>query len=566
MLKLLHIENIAVIEKCDIEFEDGFNVLTGETGAGKSIVIDAIGAVLGSRTSKEVVRSGAERALVSALFEDCSEEAASWLSENGYDSEDDSVLIQREISADGKSSARINGKPITAAMLKSFGILLVNILGQHDSQRLLNPEEHPVFIDRVAAGEAFDGLLSEYKEVYAKLCDKISERKKLDMNEQEKARRIEMLRFQTEELSAADLQENEEDELKERKSIIQSSEKINRSLTEAYGAFFGDDDSSGICGLLSNAQRALSSVSGISEGFAKLSETISDMYYSAEDISEELRSMRDGFDFSEENINEIESRLDTIQKLKRKYGGSVSEMLEFLEKAQAELESIELSEERIISLDNEIKRLNREANALADKLYELRCKAARYFEEKIVRELSELDMPNVRFAADVVRCETLGETGGDSVEFMLSPNLGEDLKPLSKIASGGELSRIMLALKNVLSEADFVHTLIFDEIDTGVSGRAAQRIAEKLYSLSCSKQVLCVTHLGQISAMADIHFRIEKKEKAGRTFTSVTPLDDAERAMELARITGGSTISDITIKNAEEMLRLAEETKNACKR
>ncbi len=565
MLKLLHIENIAVIERCDIEFQNGFNVLTGETGAGKSIVIDSIGAVLGSRTTRDVVRSGAQKASVTAVFEDCSQEACTWISENGYEAADgdmSTVIIQREILADGKSSARINGKPVTAALLKTLGILLINILGQHDSQQLLNPESHAVFIDRFSECGEYNACISEYTETFLELSDKKAERKKLDVDDAMKARQIEMLKFQIDEISDADLKENEDEELTQKQKLIQASARIIERVSEAYTAFSGTDDFAGACSALSIASKALSSISDISDDLRKLSDSIVELYYSAEDVAAELRGTLDGLDFSQEDADSVESRLDIIHKLKRKYGNSVSEILAYLENAKAELEEIQFSDERIAQLDGEIDVLEKRAESLAGKLFEMRTASARKFEERINRELSELDMPNAKFVADIRRRENLDIRGGDSIEFLLSPNLGEALKPLERIASGGELSRIMLAMKNALAENDYVNTLIFDEIDTGVSGRAAQRIAEKLYKLSVSKQILCVTHLAQISAMSDMHFKIEKTEHDGRTFTKVIPLDRKGRAEELARITGGSAISDITLKNASEMLDFADEMKN----
>ncbi len=562
MLKLLHIENIAVIEQCDIEFKDGFNVLTGETGAGKSIIIDAIGAVLGYRASRDVIRNGMEKAAVSAVFDVFSKDAKSWLSDNGYEGDADEVIITREISIDGKSNARINGKPVTASMLKSFGILLINILGQHDSQQLLNPESHAVFIDRFATDSEYLKCEAEYKEVFATLTEKKSEYKRLDIDKSAKIRQEEMLKFQIEELENANLCENEDEELLAQQKIIRESSKITERISEAYNAFCGFEDFQGICSLLSSSAKALSGISDISEKLTGLSDTVSELYYSAEDVSDELRTMLDNLDFSEADANRVEARLDTIHKLKRKYGNSVSEMLEFLDKIKKELSEIEFSDERLLVLDKEIKVLEEKAYTLAERLFELRNRAARSFEERIMRELSELDMKNAKFFAKITKDDMLTERGFDTVEFLLSANLGENEKPLDKIASGGELSRIMLAMKNVLDENDYVNTLIFDEIDTGVSGRAAQKIAEKLYRLSVRKQVLCVTHLSQLSAMADVHFKIEKTEKNGRTYTVVTPLDKAGRANELARITGGTSISETTIRNAEEMLDLAEVKKS----
>lgn len=565
MLKLLHIENIAVIESCDIEFGCGFNVLTGETGAGKSIIIDAIGAVLGYRTTRDVVRNGASKASVSAVFDVVSDDACGWLQSNGYVIENGEVIIYREISADGKSSAKINGRPVTASLLKEFGVMLINILGQHDSQQLLNVECHPVFIDRFAEDENYLAIEKEYKEVYSSLTAKRQELRRLDIDEAAKARQVEMLKFQIAELEAAELVPGEDVTLLEKQKLIRESSKLSERVSQAYSAFSGGNGGNGICSSLADVSKALVSVSGVSEKISKISDSVSEIYYAAEDILEELRELSDALDFSEEEADRVEARLDALHRLKRKYGSTVAEMIAFLENAKAELNEIEFSEEHIAMLTAEIDKLEKKAYLLAEKLFEFRCAAARSFEERIMLELSELDMKNAKFIADVKRTDELTERGIDTVEFLLAANLGEPPKPIEKIASGGELSRVMLAMKNALDENDYVETLIFDEIDTGVSGRAAQRIAEKLYKLSVTKQVLCVTHLAQLSAMSDIHFKIEKSERDGRTYTSVTALDFDGRAQELARITAGSAISETTITNAKELLSLAKETKDRIK-
>ncbi len=562
MLKHLHIENIAVIEHCDIEFQKGFNVLTGETGAGKSIIIDSIGAVLGYRTTRDVVRHGTAKAFVSAVFDDCTQDVYSWLVDNGFNNSNDTeVHIFREISFDGKSSAKINGRPVTASLLKSFGALLINILGQHDSQQLLDSESHPVFIDRYASSAEYDACMKKYADIYNALIQKKAERNKLDIDESAKARQVEMLKFQIDELEGAELVENEDVHLLEKQKLIRESVKIIERISEANNAFSGSDDFPGVCSALLIASKALESISGLSEKFSEISGMVSELYYTATDIADELRNSVECFDFSENDANSVEVRLDIIHKLKRKYGNTVSDMLLYLENAKKELSEIEFSEERLIALDAQIEKLEAEAFALADELYSARKKAASNFEACVMKELSELDMKNAKFYARITKTEQLNERGYDSVEFLLAANLGEPEKPLERIASGGELSRIMLALKNVLDENDYVNTLIFDEIDTGVSGRAAQHIAEKLYKLSEKKQVLCVTHLAQISAMSDNHFKIEKKEHDGRTFTDISPLDAKGRAEEIARITGGSSISETTLKNAEEILQFAEQRK-----
>lgn len=564
MLKQLHIENIAVIESCDIEFQKGFNVLTGETGAGKSIIIDSIGAVLGYRTTRDVVRHGETKAFVSAVFDTCTQDVYKWLIDNGFRNNNDTeVHIFREISADGKSSAKINGRPVTASLLKLFGALLINILGQHDSQQLLDSETHPVFIDRYAFSSEYDAYMKEYTDIYNRLMEKRAERSKLDIDETAKARQVEMLKFQIDELVGANLVENEDVQLLEKQKLIRESARIIERISEANSLFSGTDDFPGISSALLAASKALDAISGLSEKFSELSSAVSEIYYTAADIADELRSAADSFDFSENDANAVESRLDAIHKLKRKYGNTVSDMLLYLENAQKELSEIEFSEERIIELDREIERLENKAFGLSEELYNIRKEAALKFEACVMKELSELDMKNAKFYAKITKLEQLNERGCDSVEFLLAANLGEPEKPLERIASGGELSRIMLALKNVLDENDYVNTLIFDEIDTGVSGRAAQHIAEKLYKLSEKKQVLCVTHLAQISAMSDSHFRIEKKEHDGRTFTDIIPLDKEGRAEEIARITGGSSISETTLKNAEEILDFAEKRKKS---
>lgn len=558
MLKLLHIENIAVIERCDIEFKRGFNVLTGETGAGKSIIIDAIGAVLGYRTTRDIVRNGAEKASVRAIFESCDAEIEHWFVQNGYEfPENGEIMISREISVDGKSVARINGSIVTASLLKTLGILLINILGQHDSQQLLNPEAHPIFLDRFAENDEYKAVFEEYTSVYEKLVEKRAERKRIDIDETAKARQVEMLKYQIAELESAELVEGEDAELLEKQKIMRESAKIIERISEASVAFSGNEDYPGITSALSQASKAISALSAMSEKLSALSCAVSDMYYTAEDIEGELRGFLESLDFSDEDANRVESRLDVIHKLRRKYGNTVSEMLLYLENAKRELDEIEFSEERIIALDSEIMALESKAEMLAEKLYNFRLAAAEEFETRIMRELNDLDMKNAKFVASVKKTDELNARGCDTVEFLLAANLGEPPRALERIASGGELSRIMLAIKNALDETDFVNTLIFDEIDTGVSGRAAQKIAEKLYRLSMKKQVLCVTHLAQISAMSDVHFKIEKNTLDNRTYTSVTELDSTGREVELARITGGTSISEITIKNAREMLEMA---------
>jgi len=562
LLKTLHIENIAVIERCDIEFGSGFHVLTGETGAGKSIIIDALGAVLGERTTRDLVRTGSDKARAGATFERVNSDVVSWLSENGYwDEDEQELLITREIGADGKNVCRINGRPANVSLLKELGPRLINIHGQHDSQQLLDSGMHMTFIDRFATTKAYTGVVGRYCSLFEELRRLREEAASLNMNEAEKERKLEMLRYQIQEIEQANLKPGEDEEIARRRTMLHNSAKLIDALERAYMLFEGDDSMPGICSALGDAEILLSGTrSDLSEIEALQSRT-AELKYSAMDVADELRTLRDSMDFSPEEIEEIETRFDVITKLKRKYGNDVAEILEFLEDAQKELESIEFSEQAILKLEAQIAECESNAWALAEELYKLRSAAADEFSKRVAEELASLDMGKVTFFVSIKKRDVLNERGCDDVEFFVATNLGEPLKPLGKIASGGELARIMLAIKNVLAEHDHVETLIFDEVDAGVSGRAAQKVAEKLAQLSLHKQVLCVTHLAQISAMSDVHYRIQKKERDGRTYTSVTPLEDDGRVEELARITGGTQITETTRENARELLRSAREIK-----
>ncbi len=561
MLSVLHIENIAVIERCDLEFRHGFHVLTGETGAGKSIIIDALNMILGERTSRDLIRTGAEKALVSALFDIRDSDAAAWLSECGYENEDDPdmLLLQRELSLDGRNNCRINGRPATVSLLKELGALLVNIHGQHGSQQLLNREFHSTFLDRFV--EDPDGILNEYQaafDTYTKLC---AEEKSIVTNEEEKSRKLEFLNYQINELTAANLRVGEDVELAERRKLLQNSTKLIDSLTQIYTLFSGTEDSPGITASIQQADRVLNQIAGITTDLeswsAKLTATVDELY----DFSENIRVYLDEIECSPEEIEQIESRYDLIRKLKGKYGNTVEEMLAFLDNAKRELDDITFSSERAETLALAKKEAYLAAEALANKLFDLRTNAARVLEARISEELNSLDMKTVVFSVSVSKRENLNQRGFDDVEFLISTNPGEPLKALEKIASGGELSRIMLAIQNVFAEKDHVPTLIFDEVDSGISGRAAQRVSEKLWTVSNYKQVICVSHLSQIAAMADEHFYIEKVVRNERTFTQVLPLDFDGRVMELARITGGSDITEMTRNNARDLLFNAEQLK-----
>ena len=514
MLRLLHIENIAVIEQADILFERGFNVMTGETGAGKSIVIDAISAILGERAYRDMIRTGAARAAVRAIFDDVPELA--WFAENSvpYDTE---VVVQREIYLDGKNLCRVNGVAVTVGILRRLGLQLINIHGQHDSAALFDENYHLTFLDSFAADAP---LLEQYRAQFSAMQSLQREMAHLRMDESEKLRRTETLRYQIDEIERAALKPDEDTQLE---------------------------------ALLTQAERDLAHSARFDESLQPLHDTIADLMYQAQDAAEQLRDRLYRLSYSADELEQLEERLDLLHRLRRKYGADCAAILDYLDKAKAELEEIEFSDERLQQLEKQAAAAEEKARETALRLRECRKAASEALTARVLDELSQLDMKKVQFACRFTETD-LTQDGMDAVSFYMSANLGEALKPLSKVASGGELARIMLALKNVLAERDHVPTLIFDEVDTGVSGRAAQRVAEKLRALSRTKQILCVTHLPQIAALADTHFRIAKAEHDGRTFTSVTPLDFEGRKAELARIIGGASITPTTLQSAAEML------------
>lgn len=548
MLRLLHIENIAVIERADILFERGFNVMTGETGAGKSIVIDAISAILGERAYRDMIRTGTQKAAVRAIFEDVSE--SKWFADNDVPFAPETT-IQREIYLDGKNVCKVNGVPVTVSVLKQLGIQLINIHGQHDSASLFDENYHLSFLDGFACDDA---LLDDYREKYQSVLSLRHEIDRLSMDESEKLRRMETLKYQIEEISRADLKLGEDDTLESRRKLLQNSEKLSEGLQDAAGCIDGGDDSEGAAALLSEAERALARIARYDESLSQLHDTVSDLMYQVQDVAEQLRDRLYQLSYSADELEQIEDRLDTIHRLRRKYGATCEDILQFLAKAQKELDEIEFAGDRVEQLKGKLRKAEKAAWDAALRLRETRKAAAKGLTARILDELSQLDMKKVQFSCEFAETE-LSPVGADAVAFYMSANLGEALKPLNKVASGGELARIMLALKNVLAEKDHVPTLIFDEVDTGVSGRAAQRVAEKLHEVSKTKQVLCVTHLPQLAALADTHLLIAKGEHDGRTFTTVEPLDLEGRKAELARIIGGTNITETTLKSAEEMLR-----------
>ncbi len=549
MLKYLHIENIAVIERSDIEFTDGFNVLTGETGAGKSIVIDSINAVLGERTSKDLIRAGCNNAEVSAVFGNLSDAVIEKLEEYEiFPDEDGNILISRKLSATGKGMIKINGKPLTATTLREIASILINIHGQHDNQALLNPDKHCDFIDAIAENEK---ELAEYYAEFKKLNSIRKELTSLETDEDDKQKNIDLLKYQIDELTKANIKPGEIESLKTKLKIAENYETTIKALNIASDLLHGDEDKDGVITSLKAVYKQLSALEGekIEEANAKINNIISEV----QDVSATLYSYLSNTEYSDINSDIINERLDLLQKLMLKYGSSEEEMLAFLQKANAQLESINLSDKRINELYDMLEASKIRLIELGDRLTEVRKKAALGFEKNVAEVLAELNMPAVRFKVSIENGRYT-KFGKDVVEFLISANAGEELKPLIKIASGGELSRTMLAIKSALLGKDIVSTMIFDEIDTGISGFAADKVAIQLKRVSSNKQVICVTHLAQIAARADSHLLIEKSTQNGRTFTQVLPLKYDDRINEIARIMSGTEITENLYNSAKELL------------
>lgn len=552
MLELLHIENIAIIEAADIEFAPGFNALTGETGAGKSIVIDSLSAVLGQRTSRELIRTGAEKAFVSAAFSGMAPELTEEL---GIQPEaDGTLLLQREIQTDGKNVCRVNGRPVTVGQLRALGARLLNIHGQHDGQQLLDEEQHIVYLDSFGRVES---LAITYAEKYKNFTDIRRQIGALQMDEAEKARRVDTLQYQIGELRRAKLTPGEEEELTARRGMLRNAEKFLDAVAGADYALNGDDSGGGALSALRQAQDALGGVRHLDDAFGQLYERLGEAYSEVYDIAATVEDKRGELDVSPGELDRVESRMDLLYRLKKKYGATVEDMLDYQARCEAELAQIEDAGDTLARLEQALSKAEKEARQAAQALSDARKAAADRLTSQILAELQQLDMGKIRFAADFAE-KPLDSDGMDTVRFLMSANVGEELRPIHKIASGGELARIMLAMKNVLSEQDHVGTMVFDEVDTGVSGRAAQKVAEKMARISRRKQVLCVTHLPQLAAMADTHFSVEKGERGGRTYTEVRRLDREQRRRELARLTGGSHVSQTMLDGAEELLVQAE--------
>ncbi len=551
MLSVLKIKNIAIIESAEIEFSRGFNVLSGETGAGKSIILDSINAVLGFRTSRELIRTGETEAQVTALFSSIGKNVENKLRELSLPLNDDnSLLITRVITAD-KNICKVNNCITTVTVLRELGAELMSIHGQQDNRELLNSETHIGYIDALSSNEK---LLNLYKEKFNELLELQSKIKKLSGDKEEKARRIDILNYQIDEIEKAEINPGEYELLKNRRNELQNYEKIQGGLYGAYEALSGSDSHHGAVELLSGATRALSAISSFSSDLDAISQKLSDLYYEVQDVADTVRSSVNDDGFSQTELDDVENRLNVIHNLNKKYGETEEDILSYLENAKKELEEISFSDEKLDELKSLFKKAKEEAIQLAKEISLMRKTTAKDFSEKVCKELSYLDMPHIEFVVDFTEVP-LCENGIDSAEFLISANIGEAPKPITKIASGGELSRIMLALKTIMANKDKVETMIFDEIDSGVSGRAALKVASKLKEVSVGKQVLCVTHLSQLMAYADNHYLIEKAAFNGKTYTSVTPLDFEGRKNEIARITSGGEITETQLKNAEEMLK-----------
>lgn len=554
MLNEITIENVAVIEKASASFADGFTVLTGETGAGKSILIDSINAILGNRTSKDIVRSGAQKASIWASFTGIPESSAKKLEEAGYEC-DGELLLSREISAEGKSTCRINGMPATAAMLREVCGGLINIHGQHDNQSLLDPAKHIDLLDAYAKNES---LLENYSKVYSQLTELERNMRSLSMNEAEKSRKLDLLQYELNEIEGANLEEGEEESLTVQRNIIINSQNIIQGINGAHSALFGTDEEPGAATLLADAARQLEAAAVYSDELAPYAAQLQECYYTASEIASDMQGKLAGFEFDPREIENVEQRLDLFYRLKQKYGSTIEDVIEYGQKARQELENIQFSSQRIEEMEQQSAELQKQVQLAAQNLTDARNTAFAKLSEEIGGALEFLNMPGIAMALNNT-IVPFGPKGQDELEFYISTNPGEKPKPLAKIASGGELARIMLAIKSALAEKDAVPTVIYDEIDTGISGMAAGRIGKLLHDTASGRQVICVTHTAQVAACAGRHLLIEKQVDTGRTFTSIRELDRNQRIDELARIISGDNVTDISRANAEEMLVKAQQ-------
>ena len=550
MLSEIYIQNLAVIEKAAIDFSMGLNIFTGETGAGKSIVVDSINAVLGQRVSREIVRTGCDKAVVVGVFTDLPDHVLNKISEYGYETDNGQLIVQREIHADGRGNARICGRPASISVVKDICSELVNIHGQHDNQALLSTEKHIHMLDEYGG---YDDVLETYRSIFHELRDVVVEMKNLSADETQKEQRRDFLSYQIDEIVSADLQPDEDIQLEEDVKLMRNYSNIAESLNEAHQYLMGDEENNGAVDLLASASSAVNLVGESGEELESIATALQDIYYTLQEVSGRIGIFMDGVDFDPARLAAMEERLDEIRRLKKKYGGSLEEINRYLVSAQQELETLESADARLEELAQKRHELMQKAQQQGEVLSKCRAEAAKRFTASVTRELKFLDMPNVVLKVLLTPCK-MNRLGRETVEFLISTNPGEPPKSISKIASGGELSRIMLAIKDCLADKDRIPTMIFDEVDTGVSGRAAQKIGLKLKEVARNKQVLCVTHLAQIAAMADTHFLIKKDAQDGRTYTSVIPLDFEGRKHEVARIMGTGEMSDLLLQNAEQMI------------
>ena len=554
MLNQLSVRNVAVIDKLDINLHDGVSVLTGETGAGKSIIIDSINMILGDRANKELVRYGTDKAIVQAVF-DAPKSVINILEENDIDVEDETVIITRQVKKEGKSVARINGMVVTLNILREISDRLINIHGQHDNQALLTPIRHITFLDTYADNEEY---INRYKDILSKKREIEKKISSLEMDEQEKMQRIDLLEYQVNEIKKASLEKGEEDDLREQRDIYTNAEQITKSVNEAYMNLYEGDEIQSAYDGISIAVNEISQISDLNPQLKSIYDTLNEIMYSLEDTAHEIKEFGETVEFDEQTLNEIEERLDLISRLKRKYGNSIEEILEYLKKAESELNDIKLSDERTNELKEELKNITKELKEKGNVLTQRRENAAKVLEENIEKSLHELNMEKSKFKVSIENDGTFYDNGMDKVEFLISTNPGEPLKPLVKIASGGELSRVMLAIKSILADSDGVDTMIFDEIDTGVSGKAAMSIAKKLAVIAKNKQVICITHLPQLTAMADNHYLIQKNTDGEMASTTLKELDEEGRELELARIIDGGEVTELALSHAKQMLENAK--------
>lgn len=559
MLLELHIKDFALIDSADLKFEKGLNILTGETGAGKSIVIDSVNFIMGDKQSRDIIRTGAESAYVEGVFDANSEEASHILQENGID-EEDVLIISREINQNGRSISRINGKTVTVSLLKQVMKYIIDIYGQHQHQSLLDEQNHIQILDSFC-GSSIIEIKKQYKALYEQIKEIENQIDRINLDEKDRQRKLGLLSYQINEINEAKLKPNEDEELYKKREVLANAEKIYSSLSNAYNILYSSEEQNSSYDGIGSSIGYLEGIEKYDEKLENIKNELKDVYYNLEGIVDEIREYKDNIDFEPDVLNQVEIRLDLINSLKMKYGNSIEEILAYCERSSSELNELVNNNQTIDKLSQKKKDGYIKLNKLAEDISKIRKEVAVKLEDRIEEELRYLGMDKASFKIVVEDNESLNEDGKNKVYFMMTANVGEPLKPLSKVASGGELSRIMLAIKSVIADVDSIPTLIFDEIDTGISGRAAQAVAEKMCLISKNHQVLCVTHLPQIASMADVHFKIEKNIIDGKTYTNVLKLNDKGQTEELARMLGGAILTDLTRKHSIEMKSLANDLK-----